>query len=289
MSATVKDRKEDKEDEDKESKVTEEKAAQRDSSFSKSILKTLSILEQYSRADELGIKELSENTGFPASTVQRIVNTLAMKQYLVQNPHSLKYQLGIAFFNISSRYSNSRDWVEVAKHHMEEQAARTQETVNLAILQGKNVIYLTKVDSVHILRPSFNVGTPYSAFNTALGRCLLAYQPWERVTKLYKAQTDTTCGIAEFRSMLEEIEIRGYAIEDEEFQPGLFCIAAPVWDANNRVVAAISTTIPKIRLDEEKIASLITIMQDTASSISLDLKKRFAYIDIHKMTLESGK
>ena len=77
------------------------KTAEKETSFSKSILKTLSILEQYSKADELGIKELSESTGIPASTVQRIVNTLVMKQYLVQNPHTLKYQLGLSLIHIS--------------------------------------------------------------------------------------------------------------------------------------------------------------------------------------------
>ncbi|ARD64840.1 IclR family transcriptional regulator [Eubacterium limosum] len=260
------------------------KPAEKETSFSKSILKTLSILEQYSKADELGIKELSESTGIPASTVQRIVNTLVMKQYLVQNPHTLKYQLGIAFFNISSRYSNSRDWVEVAKAHMEEQVEKTQETVNLAILQGKSVIYLTKVDSPHILRPNFTVGTAYPALNTALGRCLLAYQPWDKVERMIRLQPNFNKDINEFHEMLEEVERNGYATEDEEFQPGLFCIAAPVWDANDRVVAAISTSIPKIRLDESNKENIIGMMQSTASQISLDLKKRFTYIDVDKLS-----
>lgn len=260
------------------------KPAEKETSFSKSILKTLSILEQYSKADELGIKELSESTGIPASTVQRIVNTLVMKQYLVQNPHTLKYQLGIAFFNISSRYSNSRDWVEVAKAHMEEQVEKTQETVNLAILQGKSVIYLTKVDSPHILRPNFTVGTAYPALNTALGRCLLAYQPWDKVERMIRLQPNFNKDINEFHEMLEEVERNGYATEDEEFQPGLFCIAAPVWDANDRVVAAISTSIPKIRLDESNKVNIIGMMQSTASQISLDLKKRFTYIDVDKLS-----
>lgn len=260
------------------------KTAEKETSFSKSILKTLSILEQYSKADELGIKELSESTGIPASTVQRIVNTLVMKQYLVQNPHTLKYQLGIAFFNISSRYSNSRDWVEVAKAHMEEQVEKTQETVNLAILQGKSVIYLTKVDSPHILRPNFTVGTAYPALNTALGRCLLAYQPWDKVERMIRLQPNFNKDINEFHEMLEEVERNGYATEDEEFQPGLFCIAAPVWDANDRVVAAISTSIPKIRLNESNKENSIGMMQSTASQISLDLKKRFTYIDVDKLS-----
>ena len=260
------------------------KTAEKETSFSKSILKTLSILEQYSKADELGIKELSESTGIPASTVQRIVNTLVMKQYLVQNPHTLKYQLGIAFFNISSRYSNSRDWVEVAKAHMEEQVEKTQETVNLAILQGKSVIYLTKVDSPHILRPNFTVGTAYPALNTALGRCLLAYQPWDKVERMIRLQPNFNKDINEFHEMLEEVERNGYATEDEEFQPGLFCIAAPVWDANDRVVAAISTSIPKIRLNESNKENIIGMMQSTASQISLDFKKRFTYIDVDKLS-----
>ncbi len=264
--------------------VAKGKTTEKETSFSKSILKTLSILEQYSKADELGIKELSESTGIPASTVQRIVNTLVMKQYLVQNPHTLKYQLGIAFFNISSRYSNSRDWVEVAKAHMEEQVEKTQETVNLAILQGKSVIYLTKVDSPHILRPNFTVGTAYPALNTALGRCLLAYQPWDKVERMIKLQPNFNKDINAFHEMLEEVERNGYATEDEEFQPGLFCIAAPIWDANDRVVAAISTSIPKIRLDESNKENIIHMMQSTATQISLDLKKRFTYIDVDKLS-----
>ena len=264
--------------------ATKGKPAEKETSFSKSILKTLSILEQYSKADELRLTALRERTGIPASTVQRIVNTLVMKQYLVQNPHTLKYQLGIAFFNISSRYSNSRDWVEVAKAHMEEQVEKTQETVNLAILQGKSVIYLTKVDSPHILRPNFTVGTAYPALNTALGRCLLAYQPWDKVERMIRLQPNFNKDINEFHEMLEEVERNGYATEDEEFQPGLFCIAAPVWDANDRVVAAISTSIPKIRLDESNKENIIGMMQSTASQISLDLKKRFTYIDVDKLS-----
>ncbi len=272
--------------EEKKTRTAKEQSGERDSSFSKSILKTLSILEQFSQADELGILEISQNTGIPASTVQRIVNTLVMKQYLVQNPHTLKYQLGIAFFNISSRYSNSRDWVEVAKAHMEEQVQRTQETVNLAILQGENVIYLAKVDSPQILRPNFSVGTPYPALRTALGRCLLSYQPWSKVEALLATQTDFKYDADSFRAMLEEGKRRGFVTEDEEFQLGLFCIAAPLWDADGRVVAAISTSIPKIRLDEEKKTIMIEQMQETASKISLDFKTRFEYIDVERLARE---
>ena len=77
------------------------------SSYSTSLLKTLSILDQFAKNDELGIKELSVSTGIPASTVQRIVNTLVMRQYLEQNPYTLKYSLGIALYNLCGNYSNN--------------------------------------------------------------------------------------------------------------------------------------------------------------------------------------
>lgn len=261
----------------------QKKNTERESSFSKSILKTLSILEQYSEADELGIKELSENTGIPASTVQRIVNTLVMKQYLVQNPSTLKYRLGIAFFNISSRYSNSRDWVDVAKAHMEKQVAVTKETVNLAILQGKTVVYLAKEDSPNILRPNFSAGTPYSAINSALGRCLLAHQPWEKVERLIKDDPNLHRSLDDYHKMLQDVVTNGYAVEDEEFQPGLFCIGAPIFDAENHVVAAMSTSIPKIRLDDDIKRQNIIITKDTANKISMDIKKSFQYIEVDRV------
>lgn len=79
----------------------------RDDSYGKSILRTLLILEQFNSSTELGIKELSISTGLPASTVQRIVNTLELKNYLMQNPKNDKYRLGIALYNISKSYAEN--------------------------------------------------------------------------------------------------------------------------------------------------------------------------------------
>lgn len=248
----------------------------RDNSFGKSILRALLVLEQFGSSSEIGIKELSISTGLPASTVQRIVNTLELKNYLMQNPKNNKYRLGIALYNISKSYAENLDWIEEAKTHMEKYVDKHHETVNLAILQGQKVVYLTKVDSPHILRPNFTIGTHYPAFCTSLGRCILAYQPQEILDKLLtspiEACTENTITDPEkMRAELSKIRVEGYAIEDEQFQIGLFCIAAPIRGFKGRVVAAISTTIPKYRLELGKVPEITQDLMKTANNISAEL------------------
>lgn len=250
----------------------------REDSYGKSILRTLLILEQFNSSTELGIKELSIATGLPASTVQRIVNTLELKNYLMQNPKNDKYRLGIALYNISKSYAENFDWTDSAKIHMDKMVEKHKETVNLAILQGQKVVYLTKVDSPNILRPNFNVGVQYPAFCTSLGRCLLAHQPSELIDTMLSSPiepcTDKTITDPDkMRLELSKIRKQGYAVEDEEFQKGLFCISAPIRGYKGRVMAAISTTIPKYRLEVENIPEITKDLIETANNISAELTK----------------
>lgn len=245
----------------------------KDDSFGKSILRALLVLEQFNSSTEIGIKELSISTGLPASTIQRIVNTLELKNYLVQNPKNNKYRLGIALYNISRNYAENLDWIEDARMHMEKLVEKHHETVNLAVLQGQKVVYLTKVDSPHILRPNFTIGTHYPAFCTALGKCILAYQPQEILDRLLKSPIEactenTITDPVKLRVELNKIRVEGYAIEDEQFQIGLFCIAAPIKGFKGRVIAAISMTIPKYRLDQNKVPDIVRDMIETANIIS---------------------
>lgn len=249
-----------------------------DYSYGKSILRALLILEQFNSSNELGIKELSISTGLPASTVQRIVNTLEIKNYLMQNPKNDKYRLGVALYNISRNYAENFDWIETAKVHMENMVEKHKETVNLAVLQGQKVVYLTKIDSPHILRPNFSVGVKYPVFCTSLGKCIMAYQPVELVDTLLSSPIEgcTVNSITDpekLRLELNKIRKQGYATEDEEFQEGLFCISAPIRGFKGKVLAAISTTIPKYRLEIENVPTITEDLIKAANKISDELNK----------------
>lgn len=262
--------------------ATPSKTVEKEASPSKSIIRTVEVLEQFAIQDELGIKEISEGTGMPASTVQRIVNTLESRNFLKQDAKSLKYRLGMAFFNISGKYSHSNDWIELITGHLEKFVEKHKETANCAILRGYKIAYLTKVDSPHILRPNFTVGTIYPSYCTSLGRSMLAFKQGLDVEDLLAQSLEpherAPGDVAQLRAALDKIRADGYAMEDEEFQPGIFCIGAPVMDANGLAVAAISTSIPKVRLDIAMVPTIIKDIRDTASAISRDLDGFFDFL-----------
>lgn len=239
----------------------------KDTLYSKSVLKTLNILEQFSDNDEMGIKDLSEATGIPPSTVQRMVNTLVMKQYL-QKGSNQKYHLGFAFFNIRSRYMDVGSRIDAAKKIMERYTEKTLENINLAALRGSSIVYVTKVDSPHVLRPSFEIGKPYPVVNTSLGRSLISELPWEEVTRIYDDQDNPLISLDDLRVVLEGVRKNGFATEDEQFQKGLWCTSAPVRDESGQIIAAISTCVPKSRLDEARQKELSKEISETAKAIS---------------------
>lgn len=241
----------------------------------KSVTKTLEVLEQFIDSNqEKGIHELSASTGIPVSTMQRLVNTLEARGYLMQNPHSYKYRLGLTLYHLYKSIAQTFHWVDQARQYMEALVQKHGETVNLAYLEGKSIVYLTKVDSPHILRPSFSIGTRYPAFCTSLGKCLLAFQPEESVRVIFsnddlasltnKTKTSINALLAELR----EVRRQGYAVDDEEFQEGLRCLAVPINNRERVVVASMSVTAPTTRMPMERLHMIKDDMLETASSIS---------------------
>ncbi len=246
-----------------------------DNAHIKSVLKTLEVLEQFiDNNQEKGIHELSASTGIPVSTMQRLVNTLEAKGYLMQNPRSHKYRLGLTLYHLYKSFSQTFHWIDEARQYMNYLVQKHGETINMAYLEGKNIVYLTKVDSPHILRPSFSIGTRYPAFCTSLGKCLLAYQPEESVRLIYvnnqlEQLTDKTkTSIEGLLEELKEIRRHGYAVDDEEFQEGLRCLAVPISNRDKVVVASMSVTAPTTRMPLDRLYAIKDDMLETASEIS---------------------
>lgn len=244
--------------------------------YVKSLLKALLILEQFNTENlEKGIHELSANTKLPVSTIQRLVNTLQFKGYLIQNPKTNKYYLGYALYNLSKSVNKNLSWLDDAKYFMKELVDKHQENVNLAILEGRDVIYLATVDSPHILGPNFKKGSKYPVHCSALGKCLIAYLPPKTleailVEPLKKFTNKSLTDINKLKLELNKVREQGYAIDDEEFQDNLRCIAAPIKNNNmdGLVVAAISVTAPKQRMPLERLYSIKDDLIQTADKIS---------------------
>jgi len=224
---------------------------------------------------EKGIHELSSSTGIPASTTQRLVNTLQTEGYLIQNPITLKYHLGFTLYRLYKSFSQTFNWIEEAGYHIEKLVSKHNETTNLACLEGRNVVYLNKVDSTHIIRPNFNIGTNYPAYCTALGKCLLAYLSPDHIeriistVKFVKYTENTITDSSALQLELKKIRKQGFAVDNEEFQDDLLCVAAPIINEKlDTIVAAVSVAAPKSRISMEKIYIIKDDLIDTATKIS---------------------
>ncbi|MHB8732442.1 MAG: IclR family transcriptional regulator [bacterium] len=228
-----------------------------------------------------GITELSRRLGLGKSTVHRLCATLEHHGYLVRDPGTGRYRLSLRVFQIGSHALDALDLPARAMPALEALGAVTEETVHLAVLDGAEAIFIGKVESPRPLRLYSQVGRRCPAHCTAVGKVLLAHVgPGQRALaaarplKRYTPKTITSAAALERE--LEEIRRRGYAADEEEFEDGIRCVAAPVRDYRGRVVAALSVSVPAGRLPRARAASLVEQVLDTARRVSEALGHRTA-------------
>jgi IclR family acetate operon transcriptional repressor len=228
-----------------------------------------------------GITELSRRLGLGKSTVHRLCATLEHHGYLVRDPGTGRYRLSLRVFHIGSHALDALDLPARAMPALEALGAVTEETVHLAVLDGAEAIFVGKVESPRPLRLYSQVGRRCPAHCTAVGKVLLAYAGAgqralvaARPLKRYTPKTITSTAALERE--LEEVRRRGYATDEEEFEDGIRCVAAPVRDYRGRVVAALSVSVPAGRLPRARAASLVEQVLDTARRVSEALGHRTA-------------
>jgi len=238
-----------------------------------SLSKGLSVLGCFKDTDEYGISELGQKVALPKSSVQRIVKTMELMGYLLQNPTKKKYRLSPKILQTYNRSSNFLKWREQARRHMLTLNERFGENVNLAVRDQHNCSYIELVESKHLLRPNFTLDDSYPLHCTALGRSLLSDLSDELIMSIVPdpIEPQTPFTIVDKQQLLEKIkDIRHnkYEVEDEEFYLGLCCVGGPVFGVGGKVVAALSVTAPKVRMPPEVIEALVPAVVDTHQEIS---------------------
>lgn len=230
----------------------------------------LNLLELFSAEKrEAGITEMAKLLGKKASTLHRTVTVLKNRGYLEQSLQRGKYRLGLKAFELGCVYQNQSNVMKEAMEKLEALARATNETINLAVLdQGmKEIAYIAKIESPHVLKTDIQIGTKLLAHCTALGKVLLAHLDQAVLEKLFppraKLPTYTSKSISTTNQLmhrLSEIRTAGYALDDEEFRSEVVCIAMPHRDMSGRVVAAISVTGPAFRMSAARIEEVTKIM-----------------------------
>jgi IclR family acetate operon transcriptional repressor len=207
---------------------------------------------------EWGVTDLARRLSIAKSTAHRLLATLTEEGLLEQDPASGRYRLGLVVFDMAAA-AQSVDLHEAVLTPMTELRNRTGETVQVAVLDGREVVYVERLDSQNTLRLFLEVGRRNSAHSTGCGKALLAFLPPDQLDRTLRGWTleaktkHTITDVHALRAELAEARRRGYAVNRRESEVGIISVAAPIRDVSGRTVAAISVAGPVERLEPHEL------------------------------------
>jgi DNA-binding IclR family transcriptional regulator len=245
-----------------------------------SVATAFRLLNAFSEEEvEIGVSALAKRLGIAKSTVHRLAVTLVAEGILEQNPENEKYRLGINLFRLGALVRQRMNVSNEAKPYLIELREQTHETVHLAILNQNQIMYVYNLESRQAIRARSDVGVRKPAYCTAEGLAMLAFQPEEILASviaegLIPRTAHTSTDPARLRSRLAEVRQSGFAVEDEESEIGMRCIAAPVRDSAGAVIAAVGVAGPLPRLSKKAIQAFVPNVVRTADAISARLGHR---------------
>ena len=237
--------------------------------------RALDILDAFTLATpELSITKLAERTGLPKSTVIRLVAILVERRYLERPADSESVRIGVRAFEVGSVYIQSTSLETEARPIMARLAEQTGQTANLGILDGRDVVHLAVAAPDRPLRYWATIGKREEAHYTGLGKVLMAALSDDELDHLFGAgelvrkTAKTLVDPAALRAELERTRERGYGLDDEESNLGIYCIAAPIVDHEGRVIAAISISGSKAEFTEDLTPAYIEAVRRAGDDIS---------------------
>lgn len=241
------------------------------------VTKVLRILEMlHDSAAGLQLKEVAEKTAINKSTAYRVLAHLENEGYVFRDSAGA-YAIGVRLARLGSGASYQTTMRKIGRPVLEELARITGETVSLAVLEGREVLYLDVMESPHTFRQVSQIGMRHPLYCTALGKAMLAFYP-EQEQKCLISGIDferftphtITCAV-NLRKELTLIRQRGYSLDNEEVYLGSRCVGAPILDASDRVIAALSVSGPTTRITRDRIPTFAVAARQAAAEVSTNL------------------
>ncbi len=226
----------------------------------------------------ISLRDLSARINLPKGTTHRLLSSLSHFGYVRQDLKTKNYFLGFKLVDLGNLLLNQLDLRKEAEPFLRELAEKTKETVHLVILDQNEIVYIDKVETDHNpsgLRMASRVGLRNPPHSCAVGKVLLADLPEEDLNlflkrgNLMKRTENTITDPARLREHLNRVKKQGYAIDDEENEKGIRCVAAPIRDGTGRAIAAVSISGPAFKVTKRAIQeNLKKEVMNTALQIS---------------------
>jgi len=244
----------------------------------KSLNKTLDIIETIAEHGQAGIREISSRTGFPPPTIHRIASTLVKRLYLSQDPVTKTYALSLRFLELGTIVQEQFDLSAISRPHLRRLMIETEESANLAILDGDEVVYLEQVkNDKSILKIFTRLGARAPLYTTGVGKMFLS-QWSESDLDAYLMRThiksytpNTLVSRDEIRKEMALISAKGYSVDNEEMETGVRCVATLVFGHNHEPAAAVSISGAAIRITPDRIDYFGEKVRECALAISREL------------------
>jgi len=247
--------------------MAQRRGGERQGETVQSVARALTLLDALGDSrGEVGIAELSKQVGFHVSTAHRLLATLIAQGYARQNPETGRYGLGAKALHLAESYLGKMDLRGVVHPLLERLSHETGETANLVILDGREVLYLDKVESPQSLRIFSRIGRRAPLHCTAAGKVLLASRPWPEAQRmlgkdsLERYTPRTILSLESLRRELDAIRTEDVALDREECEEGATCIATAVRNARGETVAAMSISGPTLRMHPGRIRELTPVV-----------------------------
>lgn len=226
----------------------------------------------------MGLQELSTALDLNKSTVHRILNSLICMDYVRQDPETVKYSLSFKICGLSNQILSQNSMIDIARPFIKELSANSGETVHLVQLDGINATYIDKVEaSQNSVRMISMVGKSIPLYCSGVGKAILADMPDAKIESIWKQSfiqqltEHTVTRFVDFMNLIEETRRSGYALDNEENEIGVRCIAVSLKGYNGKSTYAISISAPKDRMRDARILQLREMILKTKHQIESNI------------------
>ena len=237
--------------------------------------KAVQVFDFLSQNSGATFSQIYQGVGLPKSTTSSLLTSLVTHGLLRQEQN--KFFLGIRLYEFGNKAEEALDIKKLALEPLTRLRDRTELTCHLGILEGSAAIYLTKLESPGAIVVRSWVGKKLSLYSSGLGKSLLAWLSNEEIDKLlpqeqFEIYTEKTISDkTALKKELATIRSKGWAFDDEEYSEGVYCIAAPIFNKEQKVVAAISASGVSFQITQDRIPELAQMIISAAQDISKKL------------------
>lgn len=239
--------------------------------------KALEVLEAFQGKEEMTLEEICRATDLPKSTTFRILSTLEAREYVVRGSEERRYRLGMKLFVLGQTLLEQSSVRRLARPHMSRLSERYGETVNLGVLSGPDVLYVDTIDSHRPFRVTEAPGSRSPVYVTALGKAIAAHLPAAEQERIVSQQSfkplthSTITDPAQFMAELSQVALQGFAVDNEEGEVGVRCVAAPIRGSTGYAVASISLSAPAVRLSDHDLVGVAAEVGSACLEVSRNL------------------